>query len=579
MNVAVVLILALPLFYLGYAFYSKMIARLFDENDSNKTPAIALKDNVDYVPTNPIVLFGHHFSSIAGGGPIIGPTVAVLFGYAPVWLWLVIGSIFIGGAHDLATLYASLREKGKSIAEIANTSLGRTGFFLFIAFTIIMLLTVTSSFLGLTATSLTSKVPIESLHLDPAQTIFKTAVIDGVVNVQIGGIASMSVIVITFCSPFLGYLLYKREINPYLASVIAIIIAVVSISVGLKYPVSLNPVHWMIIISIYTIFAAGLPVWFVLQPRDFTNSFLLYGGILVLLVSGIIAGFKGVTMQAPAWNLSQASAKVGPVWPFLFITVACGAISGFHCLVCGGTTSKQLKKESDGRRIAYGGMIIEGIFAMCVLIAVGGALGFTDYCNIVFPSTPGVRSNPILAFALSMGLLLHKSLGIQAAIGTIFGILLVEGFVVTTLDTAVRLNRYLLEELWQFIFKTVPALFKTYIFNALICVIMMFALAYYNAFLIIWPLFGSANQLLASLALIVISVWLIKRKKKALFSIIPAIFMMATTIYSLWSLFINQYLPKKNYMLITTDILLIVLAIGVIVLSFRTLRRLKTIIF
>ncbi|MBU4010538.1 MAG: carbon starvation protein A, partial [Proteobacteria bacterium] len=412
MNVAVVLILALPLFYLGYAFYSKMIARLFDENDSNKTPAIALKDNVDYVPTNPIVLFGHHFSSIAGGGPIIGPTVAVLFGYAPVWLWLVIGSIFIGGAHDLATLYASLREKGKSIAEIANTSLGRTGFFLFIAFTIIMLLTVTSSFLGLTATSLTSKVPIESLHLDPAQTIFKTAVIDGVVNVQIGGIASMSVIVITFCSPFLGYLLYKREINPYLASVIAIIIAVVSISVGLKYPVSLNPVHWMIIISIYTIFAAGLPVWFVLQPRDFTNSFLLYGGILVLLVSGIIAGFKGVTMQAPAWNLSQASAKVGPVWPFLFITVACGAISGFHCLVCGGTTSKQLKKESDGRRIAYGGMIIEGIFAMCVLIAVGGALGFTDYCNIVFPSTPGVRSNPILAFALSMGLLLHKSLGI-----------------------------------------------------------------------------------------------------------------------------------------------------------------------
>ncbi|MGB5159079.1 carbon starvation CstA family protein [Desulfobacterium sp. N47] len=576
MNVALLLILSLPLFYFGYAVYSKMIARLFDENDNNRTPAVALKDNVDYVPTNPVVLFGHHFSSIAGGGPIIGPTVAVLFGYAPVWLWLVIGSIFIGGAHDLATLYASLREKGKSIAEIANTSLGRMGFFLFIAFTIIMLLTVTSSFLGLTATSLTSKVPIESLHLDPAQTLFKTAIVDGVINVHIGGIASMSVIVITFCSPFLGYLLYKREINPYLASVVAIIVCVVSIVAGLKYPVSLNPVHWMIIISIYTIFAAGLPVWFVLQPRDFTNSFLLYGGIIVLLVAGIVAGFKGVTMQAPAWNIAQAGAKVGPVWPFLFITVACGAISGFHCLVCGGTTSKQLQKESDGRRIAYGGMIVEGIFAMCVLIAVGGALGFTDYCNIVFPSSPGVRSNPILAFALSMGLLLHNSLGVQAAIGTIFGILLVEGFVVTTLDTAVRLNRYLLEELWQFIFKTVPVLFKTYIFNALICVVMMFVLAYYNAFLVIWPLFGSANQLLASLALIVISVWLIKRGKKALFSIIPAIFMMATAIYSLWSLFINQYLPKKNYMLITTDILLIVLAAGVIVLSFRTLKRLKT---
>lgn len=577
MNVAVVLILALPLFYLGYAVYSKIIARLFDEDDSNKTPAVAMKDNIDYVPTSPIVLFGHHFSSIAGGGPIIGPTVAMLFGYAPVWLWIVIGSIFIGGAHDLATLYASLREKGKSIAEIANTSLGRTGFFLFIAFTIIMLLTVTSSFLGLTATSLTSKVPLESLHLDPSQTLFKTVIDDGVINVQIGGIASMSVIVITFCAPFLGYLLYKREINPYFASMIAIIICVVSIAVGLKYPVSLNPTHWMIIISIYTIFAAGLPVWFVLQPRDFTNSFLLYGGIIVLLVAGIVAGSKGVTMQAPAWNITEAGAKVGPVWPFLFITVACGAISGFHCLVCGGTTSKQLRKESDGRRIAYGGMIVEGIFALCVLIAIGSALGFRDFCNIVFPSSPGVRSNPILAFALSMGLLLHKSIGIQAAFGTVFGILLVEGFVVTTLDTAVRLNRYLLEELWQFIFKTVPVLFKTYIFNALICVIMMFVLAYYNAFLVIWPLFGSANQLLASLALIVISVWLIKRGKKALFSIIPAIFMMATTLYSLWSLLMNQYLPKKNCMLITTDILLIVLALGVIVLSFRTLKRLKTV--
>ncbi|MBU1055705.1 MAG: carbon starvation protein A [Proteobacteria bacterium] len=576
MNVAVLLILALPLFYLGYAFYSKMIARLFDEDDNNKTPAVALKDNVDYVPTNPVVLFGHHFSSIAGGGPIIGPAVAVLFGYVPVWLWLVIGSIFIGAAHDLATLYASIREKGKSIAEIANSSLGRTGFFLFIAFTIIMLLTVTSAFLGLTATSLTSKVPLEFLNLDPSQTLLKTAVIDGIVNVQIGGIASMSVIVITFCSPFLGYLLYKREINPYFASLIAITIAIVSITIGLKYPVTLDPTHWMIIISIYTILAAGLPVWFVLQPRDFTNSFLLYGGICVLLVAGIIAGFKGATMQAPAWNLTEASAKIGPAWPFLFITVACGAISGFHCLVCGGTTSKQLRKESDGRRIAYGGMIIEGIFAMCVLIAIGSALGFAEYTNIVFPQTPGVRSNPILAFALSMGLLLHNSLGIQAAFGTIFGILLVEGFVVTTLDTAVRLNRYLLEELWQFIFKNVPGLFKTYIFNALICVIMMFVLAYYNAFLVIWPLFGSANQLLASLALIVISVWLIKRGKKALFSIIPAIFMMATTIYSLWRLLMDKYLPKENYMLITTDILLIVLAFGVIILSLKTIKKLKT---
>jgi carbon starvation protein len=575
MNPAVLLIIAAVLFYLGYRFYAKYIAKVFEENDDCLTPACSMKDDVDYVPTKPIVLFGHHFASIAGGGPIIGPTVAMLFGFIPVWLWAVFGSIFIGAVHDMTTLFASVREKGKSVAEIAKATLGNTGFFLFISFTILMLLLVTSAFLGLTATALTSLLPLDVLKLDASQTIVKTVEAGGVLKAQIGGIASTSVIIITCFAPLLGYLVYKRGINVYIATVIAIIVCFVSIVVGMEYPVSFKPHTWMIILCFYTLFAAGIPVWIILQPRDFTNSFLLYTGVAGLFIAGIVAGFNGVTFTAPAMNVAAGSAKLGPIWPFLFITVACGAISGFHCLVAGGTTSKQVSKETDVKRIAYGGMLLEGMLAIGVMIAVGCGIAFADFSNIVFPTTPGARSNPILAFAAGAGGLFEKGLGVSPVYGTIFGILMVEGFVVTTLDTAVRLNRYLFEELWQVIFKNVPKIMKTYIFNSLLSVVLMYLLAYNNAFLALWPAFGSSNQLLASLALIAVSVWLVNRGKNALFTVIPAIFMMVTTLYSLFVLLVDKYLPKQNYTLAVFSVLLIILSLGVIGLAFKKWRELK----
>jgi carbon starvation protein len=575
MNAAVLLIIAAVLFFLAYRFYARFIAKLFGENDQNPTPAVAMKDDVDYVPTKPLVLFGHHFASIAGGGPVIGPTVALLFGFLPVWLWAVLGTIFIGAVHDMTVLFASIREKGKSISEIAKTTLGNTGFFLFISFTILLLLLVTSAFLGLTATALTSLLSLDVLKLAPDQTIVKTIVDGGVVKAQIGGIASMSVIVITCFAPVIGYLVYKREINVYLASGIAIVVCIFSVIVGMNYPVSLSPNVWMIILSFYTLLAAGIPVWIILQPRDFTNSFLLYLGVAALFVAGIVAGFKGVTFSAPALNVADGTSKLGPIWPFLFITVACGAISGFHSLVAGGTTSKQISKETDVKKIAFGGMLLEGLLAIGVVVAVGCGMAFSDYTNIVFPTIAGAKSNPILAFAAGTGGLLDKGFGISPVYGTIFGILLVEGFVVTTLDTAVRLNRYLFEELWQVIFKNVPKIMKSYLFNSLLCVVLMYILAYKNAFLVIWPIFGSANQLMASLALIAVSVWLVKRKKTAWFTILPAIFMMVTTIYSLVVLLIEKYIPKQNIMLSVADVLLIVLSIGVIVLSYKKWRELK----
>jgi carbon starvation protein len=575
MNPVLIFIIAIILFYLAYRFYARYIAKVFDENDECPTPACSMKDDVDYVPTKPLVLFGHHFASIAGGGPIIGPTVAMIFGFIPVWLWAVFGTIFIGCVHDMTTLFTSIREKGKSVAEIARTTLGNTGFFLFISFTILMLLLVTSAFLGLTATALTSLLSLDILRLDPSQTVVKTIEVGGATKAVIGGIASTSVIIITGLAPIIGYLVYKKGINVYLASGIAIIVCFVSVAIGMEFPVTLNPNTWMIILCFYTLFAAGIPVWIILQPRDFTNSFLLYAGVAALFIAGIVAGFKGVSFSAPAFNLAAGTAKLGPIWPFLFITVACGAISGFHCLVAGGTTSKQLSKESDAKRIAFGGMLLEGLLAIGVMVAVGCGIAFTDFSNIVFPTAPGARSNPILAFAVGAGGLLDKGLGISPVYGTVFGILMVEGFVVTTLDTAVRLNRYLFEELWQVIFKNVPKIMKTYIFNSLLAVVFMYLLAYNNAFLALWPAFGSSNQLLASLALIAVSIWLVNKGKNAIFTVIPAIFMMVTTLYSLVVLLIDKYLPKQNYTLAVFAVLLILLSIGVIFLAFKKWKEIR----
>jgi carbon starvation protein len=574
-NVAVLFLIALPIFWLAYRYYSRYIGKQFDENPANPTPAVTMQDDVDFVPTRKQVLFGHHFAAIAGGGPIIGPTCAMAFGYIPVFLWIVFGTVFIGAVHDFSALFVSLREKGKSMAEVANSSLGRAGFFLFISFTIVMLLLVTSAFLGLTSVALTSLRPLKDLGLPENQTIVKTVLVNGVKMGKIGGIASMSVVVITCCAPIIGYLIYRRNVSTLIANLLAISACALSIVVGFIHPIAFKSETWMIMLSIYTIFAAGIPVWMVLQPRDYTNSFVLYAGVIALSVGLIAGGLTGIKLNAPAFNVAYGVKNIGLIWPFLFITVACGAISGFHALVAGGTTCKQLSTEADARPIAFGAMILEGILALAVLLAVAGGIHFKDYCDIVFPTAAGAKSNPILAFSVGMAGLLHKSIGFSPIYGTVFGILLVEGFVVTTLDTAVRLNRYLFEELWSFIFKKVPKLLKSYLFNAGLAVIAMYLLARYNAFLVIWPIFATANQLLAAMTLIVVSVWLARRGKSFWFTALPTAFMMATTLASLIWLLFKNYLPAHNIPLIIADILLLVLSVGVFAMVIKSIASIK----
>jgi carbon starvation protein len=572
MNVLVALLVAVAVFVVAGRYYARFVARNLGEDASHPTPAITCSDGRDFVPTKRYVVFAHHFSAIAGAGPILGPTMAILYGFVPAWLWVVLGGVFIGAVHDFTALFVSMREGGRSMAEVARRTVGNAGFNLFIAFTLVMIVLVTSSFLSATAISLTSLWPLAKIGVREGETFLKTVVRDGVVMGRIGGIASTSVIFITLCSPLLGLLLYKKGLKTALAYVLAAALCVASVFLGIAHPVTLAPTVWMIIIAIYVLFAAGVPVWLILQPRDFINVQILYGGIGLMVVSLFSCGFQGLKVTMPRFNLAEGAANLGLIWPMMFITIACGAISGFHALVGGGTTCKQLGRETDARRVGYNAMLLESLLAVCVLLALGAVMAFSDYKAIVWPTDPAVRSNPILGFALAAGRLFHQGLGIPVALGTVFGILLVEGFVVTTLDAAVRLNRYLFEELWAIVLKKVPRLLRHYWFNSGLSVVLMGILAYSNAFNVLWPIFGTANQLLAAMALLTVSAWLLLRKRRNLFTLVPAVFMIATTLVSL-GILLAGYIRKGNYILIAADLLLFGLSAGVIALFTKTFLR------
>jgi len=601
MNILVYLLIAVVAYVLASKIYARAIARWLGEDPKVKTPAVEFNDGRDYVPTKRYVVFAHHFSAIAGAGPILGPTMALLYGFVPAWLWVVLGAILFGAVHDFTTLFVSMREGGKSMAEVARRTLGPAGFNLFIGFTIVMIVLVTSSFLSATAISLTSLWPIDKLGGAEATKILHTTevmvpaspaatgnvIVEGQeipgtggparqpaatrkeVQGKIGGIASTSVVIITLCSPLLGWLIYRKGIKQLPAYLLASAICIASVAAGIHYPVMLSPTVWMVVISIYVLFASATPVWLILQPRDFINVQILYGGIILMAVAILVNGFHGAAVSAPSWNIAEGARNLGFIWPMMFITIACGAISGFHSLVAGGTTGKQLSNECDARKVGYNAMLLESALSVCVLLAIGASLSYVDYRTIVWPSAPGLKSNPILGFSLAAGHLFNSALGISVALGTVFGILLVEGFVITTLDAAVRLNRYLFEELWSILFKSPPGMLKRYWVNSLLSVILMWVLAYSNAFSALWPIFGTANQLLAALALLAVAAWMLVRGRRYLYALIPALFMVLTTLASLLIL-LRGYLAKGNYLLIAADLLMLLLSIGVIILVART---------
>ncbi len=578
MNLALLLVLSLTALVAGYFLYGRRVARILGVDPNQPTPATRINDGVDYVPTKPAVLFGHHYASIAAAGPIVGPTLAILFGIAPTWLWIVLGVIFIGAVHDFSVLFVSVREGGKSIAQIAKRTLGKAGFLFFVAFAILLSILVTAAFLQLAAIALTSTYHLEGLGLSVDQSIIHTEEVGGQHYAKLGGIASTSVVIITLMAPLIGFLLYRRNMRLSLISMLAILITIVSVLVGLRYPITLDPQAWMIVLSVYMVFAAWLPVWWVLQPRDFINVHFLYVGLFGMFLGVMVGGFQGMTAEGPVFNVGPESfAALGYMWPFLFVTIACGACSGAHSLIASGTTSKQLANERHAPVVGYGGMLLEAVLGILVTLCIVGGLGFAEYRAIVWPQDADghfLAGNAPLAFALAVGKTLDGSLGIPTIYGAIFGILILEGFIITTIDTLIRLERYLFEELWGTLFENVPSLLRNKAFNSALAVGLMVLLGFTNAYQAIWPIFGTANQLLAALSLIAVTAWLVQKSRSAYVTAIPALFMVATTLASLVLLF-DRYVSARNWTLAITDLLLFILAVGVVVMTFRYFYRLR----
>jgi carbon starvation protein len=567
MNILMPVAAAAALLILAYRWYPRYIGRVFKEDDTRATPCETKADGTDYVKSRTHVVFGHHFATIAGAGPIVGPTLALAYGWQPVWLWLVIGGIFFGAMHDMTSMFVSAREGGKSIGAIARTTLGPLGYLLNLTVLIFVLAIVNAIFLNLSITALTSLYPLEALHLDPTQSMLGTVDINGVANARIGGIATTSVFLITLFAPVLGVLIRKDQISTGNAYLVASVTCVLSVIAGFLWPITLSGEFWRYLMTFYILLACALPVWLVLQPRDFTNVQILYGGMLLLFVSAIIAGFKGASIQAPGMDLATGQAALrAPLWPILFITVACGAISGFHSLVASGTTVKQIPKESDIRRIGYGAMVTETFFAVLVLVAVGSMLSQSEYLSVVYP--PGVATNPVLGFALGAGRLINLAIPfIPVAIAVVFGILMLEGFVVTTLDSSVRLCRYLIQEAWDVMFAgNAPAWTRNALINSTIAVGLMLVFSLSGTVRQMWPIFGAGNQLIGALALTTVSVWLAQRARQTTFAVVPAGFMILTTCAALFIL-ARTNLTSGNVWLGSAATALLFLAVGAVVVG------------
>jgi carbon starvation protein len=573
-NVALPMIFALVALVLGYVLYGRRVARWLGVDPSRTTPAVEKNDGVDFVPARPFVLFGHHYASIAAAGPIVGPTVALAYGYVPTWSWILLGVVFIGAMHDMTALFLSVRAGGKSIAEVTRGVMGTTGYVLFLAFAVILCVLVGAAFLDLVAVALTSTYPLTALGLEPSQTLLATVDKGGVPHGVIGGVASTSVIVMTAAAPGLGWLIYRRGASLTVALIVSAVICVASVVVGLTLPLSIDPQVWVWVVAAYCLVAGFIPVWLIIQPRDFTNVQFLYLGIIAMVAGVIACGIGGVTIDAPAFAPadSAATAALGSIWPVLFVTVACGSISGAHALVASGTTAKQVADERHILPIGYGGMLGEALLGVCVTLVILAGLGHAGYQEIVWPVDEHGhlgKGNAALAFAAAIGGSLDKGFGLPTVYGTLFGILLLEGFLVTTTDTIVRLTRHLFEELWNVLFAGAPpAALKNRVLNTGIPLAMIILLVLDGDWKSVWPVFGTANQLLAALTLVTATAWLMAHKRRYLFTALPAAFMVITTVASLEQL-IGKHYGKQEWLLLSVDIVLATLAVVVVALAVR----------
>ena len=513
MTALLIIIAAIVLLFIGYVFYGSWLAKQWGIDPSKKTPANSMTDGVDYVPAKPAVLMGHHFSSIAGAGPINGPIQAAVFGWVPVFLWCVIGGIFFGGLQDFGSLFASIRHEGKSVGEIIKDSMGKTAKKLFIIFALLVLILVIASFVNVVAGTFFTKAN------EAGKVAF--GFVTNPTNNQTTAIISVMFIVLAV---IYGILTNRCGLKTLPATIIGIVGIVVSIAVGLKFGLAMSRTTWIILIGVYIAVASLIPVWIMLQPRDYLSSFLLYAMMLVAFVGIIVSAFTGsASFEIPAFN----SAKLGAMFPTLFITVACGACSGFHSLIATGTSSKQLDNEKNAKAIGYGSMLIESALGIISLIAVG--MVYNKWIDKGYGS-------PSAAFGAGIAIMFGKEgTSVYNTINALLT-LAVSVFALTSLDTGTRLSRFMFSELflkdsektWKDA-KGVRKLLAHPLFGTSLMVIVGCILGGLSLSQI-WGLFGAANQLLAGIALMAVAAWLGEVGKNNKMFFIPTIFMLAATL-------------------------------------------------
>ena len=512
MTAILIIVVALVLLLIGYVGYGSWLAKQWGIDPKKSTPAVEMEDGVDYVAAKPAVLMGHHFSSIAGAGPINGPIQAAVFGWVPVFLWCIIGGIFFGGLQDFGSLFASIRHDGKSVGEIIRDSMGRRAQKLFTIFALLVLILVIASFVNVVAGTFMSESGF-GVSASPSGN-------------QTTAMISLLFIVLAV---IYGYITNRLGVGTLPATIGGIIGIVAIVILGLNYGFVMTRIEWIVFIGIYIAVASLVPVWILLQPRDYLSSFLLYGMMILALLGIFVCGVMGrATFNIPAFT--GWSTSIGTMFPALFITVACGACSGFHSLIATGTSSKQLDNEKNAKPIAYGSMLIESALGIVALIAVG--VVFDKY-------TGGEFGGPPAAFAAGIATMFSDE-G-SNSYNTIYALLTlaVSVFALTSLDTGTRLGRFLFSEMflkedektWKdakgFRRALAHPVVGTTFLVVIGCILGGLSLSQ------IWGLFGAANQLLAGIALMAVCAWLGQAGKNNKMFYIPMVFMLAATLTSL----------------------------------------------
>jgi carbon starvation protein len=564
MNAIVIVVAGFVVYLLGYFLYARYLSKKIFKLDPNApVPSRTMEDGTDFIPTNRYVLFGHHFASIAGAAPIVGPAVAVIWGWVPALLWVVLGAVLMGCVHDMSALVLSVRHKARSIGDIAGDIVGKkaiTAYMVIMFFVVVLLMAI---FLRL----------IAGLLIRYPEVVFPAVAL---VVIALG----------------IGLLMYRTKIGLGLASIVGIALMLFSVYWGTGHPYALaeegmlksteiqlgfNAMGgWIILQAIYSFLASVLPVWLLLQPRDYLESFKLYAG-LGLLFAGIIA--TGPTIVAPAVRVAVEGAP--PIWPFLFVTIACGALTGFHSLVASGTTSKQLANEKDAAFVGYGGMAAESALAMGAVIACTAGFATKDAWMTHYETWGSAAGlwEKVGAFVDGSAYFI-SNLGIPLELGKTFMGLIIVAFALTTLDSACRLGRYILAEFGRQ--HRMPFLKDGYVGAAiaagvaLLLAVMPGVKEGQSVGQLLWPLFGTTNQLLAALVFATVTIYLVKRKTPHWFISIPLVFVAITTV-SAMILNIVGYLRQtpRNWILAVVGSVILLAGVALIALSYGSFKRAK----